>query len=101
MPKWLAVLGAFLACVVSAYAIAASVNAPIPRWTWYTEHVELAGISLTYIRLQKERRKWEIEKVWPRLRNPNAPGGHPPSHIKSEYQLLLREIEKINRKLKK
>ena len=101
MPKWLVILGAVLGCIVSAYAIAASVDAQIPRWTWYTEHVELAGMSLTYIVLQKERRKWEIERIWPKLRNPEAVGSRPPRHIHKEYLLLLREIQSINKKLEK
>ena len=101
MPKWLAILAGVLATIVSAYAIAASVNAPIPRWTWYSEHLELAGMSLTHIKLQKERRQWDIEKIWPKLRNPNAPGGHPPNHIHREYKLLLEEIQKMKEKLKK
>ncbi len=101
MPKCLVILSAVLGCLVSAYAIAAATNAPVPRWTWYSEHVELAGMSLTYVRLQKERRKWEIEKIWPKLRNPNAPGGHPPNHVHQEYLLLLDEIREINKKLGK
>ena len=101
IPRWLMIAGAVFGALASFYVLAAAINLDVPRWTWYSEHLELAGVSLSYIKLQKERRKWELEKIWPKLTDPSAPGKYPPYGVQKEYNLIVDEIKEYKRMLKR